>query len=148
MATDQTLEQLNQYYELNLDHLKWSFWCSLGALGAGLCALLVGVALLFAGREGVGPYLTVIAGVLTEFVGAGFFALYNKNLKQLNVFYDKLIKHKDTVFAISLSNQFPEPEKLRLYSAIVGSLLSRGEPATSPEVLKAIVERQRDGSNG
>lgn len=108
----------------------------------------MGVALLFAGREGVGPYLTVIAGVLTEFVGAGFFALYNKNLKQLNVFYDKLIKHKDTVFAISLSNQFPEPEKLRLYSAIVGSLLSRGEPATSPEVLKAIVERQRDGSNG
>jgi hypothetical protein len=148
MATDQTLEQLNQYYNLNLGHLRWSFWCSLGALGVGLCALLTGVALLFAGRESIGPYLTVIAGVLTEFVGAGFFALYNKNLKLLNVFYDKLIKHKDTVFAISLANQFPEPEKLGLYSAIVGSLLSRGEPAMPTEVLKAIVERQNDASRG
>ena len=142
MSTEKTLDQLEKYYQLNLKHLQWSFWSSLGALISGLMALLVGVYLIFQGESGVTTQLSVIGGVFTQFIGAGFFFLYNRNLKQLNVFYDKLIKHKDTLFAISLSNQLDDSNKMSSQIAIIGSLLSRGEPATPPEVLKAIIENK------
>ncbi len=142
MVTDQTLDQLEKYYDLNIRHLQWSFWSSLGALITGLIALLIGVYMIFTGDLGLAAQLSIVGGVLTQFIGAGFFFLYNRNLKQLNVFYDKLIKHKDTLYAISLSNQLDDANKISSQTAIIGSLLSRGEPATPPEVLKAIIEKK------
>jgi hypothetical protein len=141
LATDNTVEQLESYYKLNLNHLKWSFGASLCALFAGLVTLLCGIFLVMQGNTGLSTQLSVIGGVLTEFIGAGFFMLYGKNLIQLNVFYEKLIKHKDTLYAIGLAREIPEPHRANVLQAIIGSLLTRGEPPTSPEVLKAIVER-------
>ena len=136
-ATDQTATQLDQYYRLNVQHLRWSFGSSLTALFAGLCALLVGIGLVVAGDRGLASQLTVIGGVLTQFIGAGFFFLNSRYLKQLNVFYDKLIKHQDTLYAISLANSIAEPSKSSAIQAVIGSLLSRGEPPFPPEVLAA-----------
>jgi|SRR5665213_1660518 len=101
MATDPTAAQLDQYYKLNAQHLRWSFGSSLAALYAGLGALLVGVGMVIVGDRGLASQLAVIGGVLTQFIGAGFFFLYSRNLKQLNVFYDKLIKHQDTLSVVS-----------------------------------------------
>ena len=143
MSNDPTLDQLEKYYELNITHLQWSFWTGLVALIAGLLALLIGVSLIFIGQYGIATQLSVMGGVFTQFIGAGFFFLYNRNLKQLNVFYDKLIKHKDTLYAMSLSNQLEGSNKVSAQTAIIGSLLSRGEPATSPEVLKAIIDKNK-----
>lgn len=142
MATDNTQEQLDQYYNLNLTHLKLSFAASITALFLGLAVLLFGSVLVISGKAGLSANLTIIGGALSEFIGAGFFIIYNKNLAQLNVFYGKLIKHKDTLYAISLAREFPEESRTDILKAIVGSLLSRGEPQTPPEVLKAIVEKQ------
>ena len=142
MATDNTQEQLDQYYNLNLNHLKLSFAASIIALFFGLGVLLIGSVLVMTGKTGLSSQLSIIGGVLTEFIGAGFFILYSKNLVQLNVFYEKLIKHKDTLYAIGLAREVPEENRTNILTAIVGSLLSRGEPQTPPEVLKAIVEKQ------
>jgi hypothetical protein len=145
MATDQTLAQLDEYYQLNVQHLRWSFGSSLAALFAGLAALLVGICLVIGGNYGLAGQLAVIGGVLTQFVGTGFFVLYSRNLKQLNVFYDKLIKHKDTLYAISLAREVPEPDKSKALQAVIGSLLSRGEPPVPPEVLTAFANRPSGG---
>lgn len=142
MATDPTPAQLDAYYKLNLQHLKWSFASSLGALICGLVALLAGVAMVVSGNTGMAASLVVVGGVLTEFIGAGFFFLYGRNIQQLNVFYDKLIKHQDTMYAISLANALPEPNKSNSLQAVVGSLLSRGEPPFPAEVLKAFAPQQ------
>ena len=137
MATDQTPAQLDQYYKLNVQHLRWSFGSSLIALFSGLSALLVGIGIIFSGKNSLAGQLAVIGGVLTQFIGAGFFFLYSRNLKQLNVFYEKLIKHQDTLYAISLANSIPEPNKFSAIQAVIGNLLSRGEPPFPPEVLAA-----------
>jgi hypothetical protein len=143
MAIDQTNFEIDQYYKLNLQHLKLSFGSSLFALFVGLAALLMGVWAILQGNSGLSPQLSIIGGVLTEFIGAGFFYLYSKNLNQLNIFYQKLIKKHDTFYAISLASQIPDQDKASVIKAIVGSLLSRDEPPTPPEVLKAIIENQR-----
>lgn len=93
-------EKLDGYYKLNVQHLQFSFWASLIALVVGLLALVSSVLLYFAGKSGLGPQLAAIGGVLTQFIGAGFFYLYSRNFRQLNVFYEKLIKHQDTMYAI------------------------------------------------
>jgi hypothetical protein len=145
MSNDQTFTQLDEYYKLNVQHLRWSFWSSLAALVAGLVALLIGIGIVLGGNYDLAGLLTVIAGVLTQFVGAGFFVLYSRNLKQLNVFYDKLTKHKDTLYSISLANQIPEPDKSKAMQAVIGSLLSRGEPPLPPEVLATFAQGNRRG---
>lgn len=141
MTTDQTITQLDGYYKLNIQHLRWSFFSSLAALFSGLIALLSGIFLVIDGNYSLTGQLIVIGGILTQFVGAGFFVLYSRNLTQLNVFYDKLIKHKDTLYAISLAREVPEPDKSKAILAVVGNLLSRGEPPIPPEVLTAFANR-------
>ena len=111
MATDPTQTQLAEYYQLNVKQLRWSFGSSLAALFAGLAALLIGVGLVLAGQAGLASQLAILGGLLTQFIGAGFFFLYSRNLQQLNVFYDKLVKHQDTIYAISLANGLEEPAR-------------------------------------
>ncbi len=145
MATDPTQTQLAEYYQLNVKQLRWSFSSSLAALFAGLAALLVGVGLVLAGQSGLASQLTILGGLLTQFIGAGFFFLYSRNLRQLNVFYDKLVKHQDTLYAISLANGLEEPARSNAIQAVVGSLLSRGEPPFPPDVLKAFATKSAGG---
>jgi hypothetical protein len=125
---------------MNIKHLSWSFWASLTALSAGLLALLSGVYLAIQGDTGVSSQLSVIGGVLTEFIGAGFFFLYTRNLKQLNIFYNQLVKHQDVLYAISLSRELPNDESLK--KSIIGKLLSTNEPQLDPEVFKALIAKQ------
>lgn len=145
MATDQTQEQLTEYYKINVSQLRWSFGSSLAALFAGLAALLAGVALVLGGNSGLASQLVILGGVLTEFIAAGFFLLYSRNLEQLNICYDKLIKHQDTLYAMSLANHIAEPDRSNAFQAVIGSLLSRGEPPLPPEVLKVFASQRANG---
>ena len=78
---------VDDYYKTNQAHVAWSFWASLVALVVGLTVLVVGVGLALSGSSVPIAVTTTSAGVFTQFISAGFFYLYNKNLKQLNVFY-------------------------------------------------------------
>jgi hypothetical protein len=142
MASDQTLAQLDEYYKLNIEHLRWSFGSSIAALFAGLIALLIGISLVIGGNYELAGKLAMIGGVITQFVGAGFFVLYSRNLQQLAIFYDKLIKHKDTLYAISLAREIPDSERSGAIKSVIGSLLSRGEPPFPPEALVAFANHQ------
>ena len=143
MAADQTSSQLGSYYLLNVQHLRWSFGSSIIALFSGLASLMSGIAVVILGDHALTGQLAIVGGVLTQFIGAGFFFLYSRNLKQLNVFYDKQIKHQDTMHAISLANSISEPNKSVALQAVIGSLLSRGEPPFPPEVLAAFAQSKK-----
>lgn len=70
----------------------------------GFAILAVGIAmaiyLSILGRPTFeAAYLTVIAGVLTEFISGVFFYLYNRTLQQINLFYDKLVAMQQTSMA-------------------------------------------------
>ena len=144
MTTDQTPAQIDAYYKLNVSQLRWSFGSSLAALFAGLVALLAGVGLVLSGETGLASQIVILAGTLTEFIGAGFFFLYSQNIRQLNVFYDKLIKHQDTLYAISLANQIGDSGRSSAMMAVIGNLLSRGEPPISADVLKSFAPKSND----
>jgi hypothetical protein len=145
MSQNQHEERLESYYALNVQHLRWSFWASLAALVVGLVALLFGIALLYLGTPGIGPGLVTVGGVVSQFIGAGFFVLYSRNLKQLNVFYEKLVKHQDTMYAIGLVNHLPENMRPDQFKTVIATLLTRNEPKQpmSPELAKVFTDAMR-----
>ena len=133
-------KHLSNYYESNQLHLKWSFWASIAALSIGLIAILAGVALILSGNSELTSSIATIGGVLTQFIGAGFFFLYTKNLKQLNIFYEKLIKLQDTEYAIELIDHLPDDIKGKRLDSLINMLIVRNEPQMdmNPDVIKAI----------
>jgi hypothetical protein len=80
--------------------------------------------------------------VLTQLIGAGFFYLYSRNIKQLNVFYEKLVKHQDTMYAIGLVGHLPEARRAQAFETVIATLLTRNEPKSpmSPELAKVITD--------
>ncbi|CAK8723415.1 MAG: hypothetical protein CDV28_10368 [Candidatus Electronema aureum] len=142
MSTPDEFIKLQRYYEINLSHATWSFWASLGSVIVGLVALLAGVVMLFTQHASNHGVIVTIAGVISEFISATFFFLYNKNMKQLNLFYEKLIKFQDTYLAIDLMNKLPENERPEMTTLLISNLITRNEPKTqmSPELVRAYGE--------
>jgi hypothetical protein len=108
----------------------------------GLIVLLFGVHMLYT-KTGIEAGVTAkVAGILSEFISATFFYLYNKNLKQLNLFYEKLIKFQDTYWAMGLVNHLAESERASMWKVIITKLMTRNEPQTemSPELVRVYSE--------
>ncbi len=139
---------IDAYYKTNQAHVKLSFFASLIALAVGLVVLVTGIGLALAGSSNAVSTTTTAAGVITQFISAGFFFIYSKNLKQLNVFYDKLIRNQDTLFAFSLVRNIPEPERPAVLHGIIGALLSRSGPSTdiTPELIRALADAKKSGN--
>ncbi|MCC8363610.1 hypothetical protein LK996_11075 [Lysobacter sp. A6] len=136
---------VSAYYQTNQSHVLWSFWASMAALTVGLVVLVVGLGLALAGWSEALAITLSAAGVLTQFISAGFFFLYNKNLKQLNVFYGKLIENQDMFFALSLVGHTAPAERPGLILAVIGKILSRTGPQTdlTPDLIRALAESRR-----
>ena len=144
MESSSSSAHIDAYYKTNQSHLAWSFWASLAALLVGLVVLVVGIALALAGFASAISVATAAGGVLTQFIGAGFFFLYTRNLKQLNVFYAALVQRDDLIFAYNLTSQIPEEMRPGMIQAMIGALLTRSAPSTelSPDLVRALNEKR------
>lgn len=89
--------------------------------------------------------IATVAGVLSEFISATFFFLYNKNLQQLKFFYEKLIKFQDTYWALGLLNTLTGEKKDKMSEVIISNLIMRNEPKSdlTPEQIKAYIEMMK-----
>jgi len=144
-TTPAEIEKLQSYYEINLSHARWSFWASLASVIVGLLALLAGIFALIVNGQTEAGTITIVAGVLSEFISATFFFLYNKNLQQLKFFYEKLIKFQDTYWALGLLNTLTGEKKDKMTEIIVSNLIMRNEPKSdlTPEQIKAYIEMMK-----
>jgi hypothetical protein len=131
MASSSASVHMDAYYKTNQSHLAWSFWASLVALAIGLVVLVVGIGLALAGFTSAIAVATTAGGILTEFIGAGFFFLYTRNLKQLNVFYTALVQRDDLLFAYNLTSQIPEETRPGVIQAMIVHYLAVARPRPS-----------------
>jgi hypothetical protein len=144
VAFTNSSQHIDAYYRTNQSHLAWSFWASLAALIIGLVVLVVGIGLALTGFASAISIATAAGGVLTQFIGAGFFFLYTRNLKQLNVFYAGLVQRDDLMFAYNLTSLIPEESRPNVIQGMIGALLSRSAPSTelSADLVRAMNERR------
>jgi hypothetical protein len=135
---------IDSYYKTNQSHLTWSFWASLCALIVGLVVLVVGIGLALAGFGYAISVATAAGGVLTQFIGAGFFFLYTRNLKQLNIFYAALVQRDDLMFAYNLTSLIPAEMKPGVIQTMITTLLARTGPSVelSADMIRALNEKR------
>ena len=92
-----------------------------------------------------------ISGVLLQFIGSGFFIMYNKSLDQLKLFYSKLVRLQDTMLAVQQCELILVPERDRVRETLITLLMSphsiekgkSSSPRTSSELNR---QRLRDRS--
>jgi thiosulfate reductase cytochrome b subunit len=124
-----SLNQITEYYTINLSQARSSYRWSITAIIIGLITLIAGAWLIFFQTT---PNITVgiitgISGILIEFIGASNIYIYNKSLSQLNLYFRELINIQDTMLAIELCEKIDNsnPKKIEITEKIILSLMGR-----------------------
>lgn len=133
---DDHLTHLLEYYVINKAQAKNSFRASTTAVFIGFLTIVAGIWLSYYGMltNNTALYISVLAGVILQFVGGAYFYLYNRSLIQLNFFFSRLALMQDTVLSIHLTNQIPEgPERNRVLEKLIFLIVTRD--AKSPDYL-------------
>ncbi|WP_412066387.1 TRADD-N-associated membrane domain-containing protein [Rhizobium sp. SYY.PMSO] len=103
------LGHLIEYYKMNKSQARNSFNASLYSIIAGFVTLVIGGIWAYtAERNDLTAYLVPFAGVILQFIGGGYFYLYNRSLIQLNFFFSRLAQMQDTLLAIHLTETIPD----------------------------------------
>jgi len=121
------LDQLIDYYIINKAQATTSFRSSIIAISIGFATIIVGVWLAYANVGGnTAAYISVLAGVLLQFIGGAFFFLYNKSLIQLNFFFARLALMQDTMLGIRLADSIPDgKEKRQILEKVMFAIVQR-----------------------
>ncbi|GGF18909.1 hypothetical protein GCM10011383_33010 [Hymenobacter cavernae] len=67
-------------------------------------------------------YKAIIAGIISEFISAVFFYLYNKTIMQMSKYHSKLVITQNISLALKISESMPEQEKIKVQSLITRQL--------------------------
>ena len=120
------IELLSRFYDLSLSQAQRSFRWALAAAMVGLVFLMVAVlfiVILDDGRDAA--TVTLISGVMIEFISAINFYLYNKTLSQLTLFQGRLETTQRFLLANSLteslSDEFRDKVRARLITQLADS---------------------------
>lgn len=123
-----SLNQLTEYYTINLSQARSSYRWSIAAIIVGVITLLSGIWFFYFGNN---PNINLaiisgISGTIIEFIGASNIYIYNKSLKQLNIYFRELIAIQDTMLAIELCEKIEDSDKKsQIKEKIIISLMGR-----------------------
>ena len=105
------VEQLAQNYELSRAQTNSAFILSAVFMGAGLLVILLGAIRALLGEMDNTDTLTIVAGVISEFISAGALALYRSNFNRLNETSSRLYETWKIFAAYKLSKDLSEDDR-------------------------------------
>jgi len=123
------LNQLSEYYTINKSQARNSFRASVTAIIVGFLTIIVGIWVFYLPGHPIPnlTYMSVIGGILLQFIGGAYFYLYNKSLAQLNFFFARLTIMQDTMLSIKLCDQIAElPTKAKILEELIFEIIKRG----------------------
>lgn len=100
------LDNLTRYYLLVGEQAAKSFWLTVVTAVFGFGLLVGGIALSFFSIEGVtvtAETVAVTSGLIVEFIAGAMFYIYNRTVKQLSAYHDKLLRVQDLILALKLT---------------------------------------------
>lgn len=113
---------LDQYYLLVREQAQKSFFITLGISIVGAILIVLGIISMFFGL--IEPsYISAGAGVLTEFISAVFFYLYNRTVISMSRYHNKLVLSQNISLAIKIVDSMPESEQSKVKESIITELL-------------------------
>ena len=131
------LELMNHYHNAVIGQAQQSFRWALIAAGTGLLFLLISVGLAWFRQLQDAAIISLISGVLIEFISAINFFLYGKTSLQLAEFQSRLDVTQRFLIANSISESMEgdlkQQARLELVRTISG--IQKGAPEEKPKIL-------------
>lgn len=121
-AIKMSYKYLDQYYLQTREQAQRGFLVTVCVAIFG--AVLIGVGIVTMFLELTQPsVITCAAGVITEFIAAVFFYLYNRTVSSMSKYHNKLVLSQNISIALKIADSLPEQDKVRTKDLMVAELL-------------------------
>ncbi|GIB53670.1 hypothetical protein VCSRO187_3602 [Vibrio cholerae] len=112
---------IDQYYLQTQEQANKSFRLAMFACIAGLLIVTVGIVMMFQGKTEP-AYVTTATGLLSEFIAAVFFYLYNKTIVKMSEYHQKLVITQNISLALKIAETLPESERIASQQELIKKL--------------------------
>lgn len=113
---------LDEYYNQTREQAQNGFKITFAVAIWGALLIGVGVVAMFMGS--VAPsYITCGAGVVSEFIAAVFFYLYNRTITSMSKYHNKLVLSHNISIALKVADSLPSDDKVKAKNQIISELL-------------------------
>lgn len=112
---------LDQYYLQTQEQADKSFRLSAFAAISGLLIIVAGVLMMYNGKTEP-AYVTTSAGVLSEFIAAVFFYLYNRTILKMSQYHQKLVLTQNISLALKITDDMDKEQKSKALELLIDRL--------------------------
>lgn len=113
---------LDEYYSQTREQAQKGFRVTVFVAVFGAILVASGIVIMYMGK--IEPaYVTCATGVITEFISAIFFYLYNKTITSMSAYHNKLVLSQNISIALKVADSLPEDDKAKSKNLIIEELL-------------------------
>lgn len=113
---------LDQYYSQTKEQAQKGFWATMFVAALGAILIAGGIIAMYFGAAD-SSYVTCGAGVITEFISAVFFYLYNRTVSSMGSYHNKLVLSHNVSIALKVAESLPADDQAKAKNQIVSELL-------------------------
>lgn len=112
---------IDKYYLQTQIQADKSFSVSVICSIIAFLVIISGIILMYFNKTN-SAYIATGAGVMSQFIGAVFFYLYNKTIIKMGEYHHKLVLTQNISLALKITEQMPETEKVISQSKLIEEL--------------------------
>jgi len=112
---------LDQYYLQTQEQAEKSFRLSSFASISGLIIIAVGIFMMYTGKTQP-AYVTTGAGIISQFISAIFFYLYNRTILKMSQYHQKLVITQNISLALKMTDEMSKDEKDKSLTLLIDRL--------------------------
>ncbi len=113
---------IDKYYLQTQVQADKSFSVSVTASIVAFLIIIAGIVLMYFDKTN-SAYVATGTGVLSEFIAAVFFFLYNKTIVKMGEYHHKLVLTQNVSLALKISEEMPEADKVKSQSYLIQELI-------------------------
>ena len=112
---------LDQYYLQTQEQADKSFRLAAFAAISGLAIIVVGILMMLFNKTEP-AYVTTSAGILSEFIAAVFFYLYNRTILKMSQYHQKLVITQNVSLALKITDEMEKDQKTKSLELLIDRL--------------------------
>lgn len=113
---------LDEYYLQTRQQAQKGFFVTVCVAITGAIIVAIGIIAMFFGKT-TPAYVTTASGVVTEFIAAVFFYLYNKTIASMSDYHNKLVLSQNVSIALKITESMSKEQGEKVKEHIVEELM-------------------------
>lgn len=129
------LLEIKEYFAINKLQARKSFSSALFICFLGFFIYVAGLIIGLIFNKNFALY-TTIAGSIIELISGLFFYIYNKSIKQINIFFGSLLDTQRYLFSIQLVDKIKQNKDF-VYAYIISSIMGKNDVNINEIIMKS-----------